>query len=134
MEFFRRKPQEDVKSEETWQRMERLIREEGRFLPLIEIMTLGDFTPAQSVRFVDHSYRFRGLLKQFSLGDKSLIVGADEVPIPEIGSPRLDVLMVGAGFTREEFVHIRAAYGLPRDDSFDGSESRPHHPSVHSGP
>jgi acetoacetate decarboxylase len=101
MEFRRKKePKVNVMSEETWRRMEPLIRAEGRFLRLVEIMGLGEFSPVQGTQFVDYNYRRGNLLKQFSLVDKSLIVGVDEVVVPEIGfSKRLGSLLVEGGFT-----------------------------------
>lgn len=94
------------------------LRCNGGFMSMAEVMGVTDQSPAEVSVALDGLYARDQILKKFSRGDRAIIIARDEVAIPQIGySAALQELLIGAGFTKEDFFNVRVAYkAKPRDD------------------
>ncbi len=111
--------------EQQWAVVEEIFGYEQRFLRAIEFTCVGGLFVHEVTPVLGWGYEQGRLLKQFSNHERSLIIGVDEVSVPEVGSSKtLDELLHGAGFEPSEFRQLEASYGLNSVDFLDDPNKR----------
>lgn len=98
------------RDEREWLRLESILEKEDRFLRASEFIILGKFPETRVFHATEEHFRRGRLLKQFTQGDRSIIVDASE--LPEVGrSQVLNDLLLGAGILAVES-SLEESFGL----------------------